>query len=261
MTPEWMHGLGYAASLLIGLSLGMMGGGGSVLAVPVLVYLFGVPATEATGDSLLIVGVTALVGAALAFRAGNVRLGAAGAFALPSLVAVYAVRRWVVPAIPDSLGFAMRDQALMVLFGVLMLGASAAMIRGRAQPSERETGAWQMAVLGACVGAVTALVGAGGGFLIVPALALFARLPMKQAIGTSLLVIAGNTLVGFVGHVQSGFVANWMFLGSVIGLALFGLAIGTLWAKRVPGEQLKPAFGWFILAMAVLIFWKEMGPS
>lgn len=258
MGIEWMHVFGYAVSLLIGLSLGMLGGGGSILAVPVLVYLFGVPATMATGDSLLIVGVTALLGAGLAHRDGNVRFRAAGLFALPALAAVYSTRRWVVPAIPESLGFVTRDQGLMMVFAILMFGAASAMIRGRTEPAPRDTGIVAMLVLGASVGTLTALVGAGGGFLIVPALALFAKLPIRHAIGTSLLVIGANSAIGFVGHLQSGFAVDFGFLGPIAALAAIGLGVGTVWSKRVPAERLKPAFGWFVLSMGALILAKEL---
>ncbi|MCH7904345.1 MAG: sulfite exporter TauE/SafE family protein [Armatimonadetes bacterium] len=254
-----METLGYIASALIGLSLGLIGGGGSTLTVPVLVYLFSIPATQATGYSLFVVGVTSVVGAYFAARRGHVEIRTGALFALPALVSVYLVRRLVVPALPDTL-FSIgatgvtRDAAILVLFGTLMLFAAVAMIRPRMTESEKENGhAWKLAVKGALIGLITGLVGAGGGFLIVPALVFFAKLPMKTAVGTSLSIIALNSLVGFVGEVQATNDIAWALLGTVTTIAVAGIVVGGMIGKKISGAKLKPAFGWFVLTMGVFL--------
>lgn len=180
-------------------------------------------------------------------------------FALPALVSVYLVRRLLVPSLPDTLfstrAFELtRDTAILVLFGTLMLFAAVAMIRPRKTvPKEKNGHTWKLAVKGLLVGVVTGLVGAGGGFLIVPALVLFAGLDMKIAVGTSLAVIAVNSLVGFVGEVQAAREIDWQLLGAVTTIAVAGIVVGGLIGKKIPGAKLKPAFGWFILTMGVFL--------
>lgn len=227
--------------------------------MPVLVYLFSIPATQATGYSLFIVGATSLVGALFAAKRGHVDVRTGAVFALPALVSVYLVRRLAVPAIPDTL-FSVgstevtRDTAILALFGTLMLFAAVAMIRPRKTDSDKENGhAWKLAVKGLLVGTVTGLVGAGGGFLIVPALLFFAKLPMKSAVGTSLSIIALNSLVGFVGEAQATSNIDWALLGAVTGIAVAGILVGGAVGKMISGAKLKPAFGWFILAMGVFL--------
>lgn len=199
--------LGYAASVLMGLSLGLIGGGGSILTVPILVYLFGVDPVLATAYSLFVVGLTSLVGSYSHFRAGNVQLRTAIVFGIPSIIAVYAVRKFIVPIIPDPV-FHIRSMELskgtllMVLFALLMLMASISMIRPTKQKAGESKATPNYLIIfleGLLVGGLTGLVGAGGGFLIIPALVLLAGLPMKQAVGTSLLIIALKSLIGFTG--------------------------------------------------------------
>lgn len=270
--------LAYLASLLIGLSLGLLGGGGSILTLPVLVYLFGVGTVEATAYSLFIVGATALASIMPKARAGHVDLRTAFWFGLPSVVAVYLTRAYVMPWIPDPIwtgdGWALsKSTGLMLLFGVLMLAAARGMIVGRKPAKAKaEAGAdadmeatqpmrsaAQIAIVlaeGATVGLLTGLVGAGGGFLIIPALVLVTGLEMKVAVGTSLTIIAAKSLVGFtgdLGHLDM----DWTLLLSVTAVAVFGMILGTLLSKRVASGPLQKAFGWFVLAMGLFILSRE----
>ena len=259
---------GYLASALIGLSLGLIGGGGSILTVPVLVYLFGVDPILATAYSLFIVGATSLVGTVPKYREHLVNLKTAVIFGIPSIAAVYATRAWLVPLIPDPIGtfggFVLTKSVLiMVLFAVLMVFASVSMIRDQKVGKAVDETAPQrfnypMILLeGAVVGVLTGLVGAGGGFLIIPALVLFSKLPMKQAVGTSLLIIAAKSLFGFLGDLTH-YNLDWILLGTVTILAIFGIFLGNRLSRYIDSDKLKKAFGWFVLVMGVYILLKEL---
>ncbi len=257
---------GYFASLLIGVSLGLIGGGGSILTVPVLVFLFGVDPVLATAYSLFIVGATSLVGAFPKYRNNEINIKTAVIFGIPSIAAVYATRAYVVPAIPAevfSIGsFVLTKSVLMMmLFAVLMVFASVSMIRSKPAVQQEEGEQvfnYPMILLeGAIVGVLTGLVGAGGGFLIIPALVLFSKLPMKQAIGTSLLIIAAKSLIGFTGDLGKQ-TMDWTLLSSVTALAIIGIFAGNLLSKRVSADSLKKGFGWFVLVMGLYIIIKEL---
>lgn len=259
---------GYLASALIGVSLGLIGGGGSILTVPVLVYLFGVDPIVATAYSLFIVGATSLVGTWPKYREHLVNLKTAIIFGIPSIAAVYATRAWLVPMIPDPI-FSVGDVAvtkpvfIMALFAVLMVFASVSMIRGKKKSDAAQADAPQefnypMILLeGSVVGVLTGLVGAGGGFLIIPALVLFSKLPMKQAVGTSLLIIAAKSLFGFLGDVTH-YHLDWILLTAVTTLAVAGIFIGNRLSRRVDGVKLQKAFGWFVLVMGIYILVREL---
>jgi uncharacterized membrane protein YfcA len=264
-----MEILGYLAAVVIGISLGLIGGGGSILTVPVLVYLFGVGATEATAYSLFIVGLTALIGSFAFMKKRQVDFRTAAVFGVPSILAVYLVRGYVMPIIPANLGplgslDITRDKALLVLFGALMLATAFSMIRAKSTPEEDETPVQpefkygKILLEGLLVGSVTGLVGAGGGFLIIPALVLLAKLPMKRAVGTSLLIIAAKSLIGFTGDLQTNPHIQWPLLLTVAGLATVGIIIGSLLGQRISGAKLKPAFGWFVLVMGLFMVGKEV---
>jgi uncharacterized membrane protein YfcA len=263
--------LGYFAAIFIGLSLGIMGGGGSILTVPVLVYLLGVSPVLSTAYSLFVVGSTSVIGAADYFRKGLVSLKTAVVFLIPSLLAVFAVRKVLMPAIPHelfSIGTTLftKDLLVLVAFAVLMVGAAVSMIRSQkaeevlaeelsAQPTFNYP---LILVIGLVVGTLTGFVGAGGGFLIIPALVLGAQLPMKLAVGTSLAIIALNSLIGFTGDLSAGTPIAWSFLLGFLAFALVGIVLGTYLARFIPGAKLKPAFGWFTLAMGTFILAKEL---
>ena len=264
-----MEIIGYFASALIGVSLGLIGGGGSILTVPVLVYLFGVDPVLATAYSLFIVGSTSLVGVFPKYKEGLVNVKTAVIFGIPAIMAVYATRAWLVPMIPNpvfSIGDFVVSKAMLMmgLFAILMVFASYSMIRDKKSSSKEAevTGPQKfnypmILAEGAIVGVLTGLVGAGGGFLIIPALVLFSKLPMKQAVGTSLLIIAAKSLIGFTGDL-SQYEMDWTLLGVVTALAIVGIFIGNRLSRSVDGEKLKKAFGWFVLVMGIYILIKEL---
>lgn len=270
-----MNIIGFLAAIIIGFTLGLMGGGGSILTVPVLVYLLGFSPIASTAYSLFIVGSVALVGAFDNIRKRLVSFKTAIIFAIPSFIAVYLTRRYLVPAIPENLftlgDFLMtKDTAIMLFFSFIMLLASVSMIRSskRAIKSkEKEPKEEEMPlkfnyplifVDGAIVGIVTGTIGAGGGFLIIPALVLLARLPMKLAVGTSLMIIAVKSLFGFVGDIRSGQAIDWSFLLTFSALAVIGIFLGGFVSNFIAGKKLKVIFGWFVLFMSIFILIKEL---
>lgn len=264
-----MEIIGYIASIFIGISLGLIGGGGSILTVPVLVYLFGIGAEMSTAYSLFIVGSTALVGGVRNASLGNVNYKTAGVFTIPAFIAVYATRAYLVPAIPDEIMTVgtyvlTKDIAIMVFFALVMLAASVSMIRNKREEEEDEDATPQFnipAILleGTLVGVLTGIVGAGGGFLIIPALVLFAKLPMKKAVGTSLLIIAAKSLIGFIGDVQRyGDQIDWTLLLTVTAIAVFGIFVGIYLNNFIDGKKLKKGFGFFVLLMALYIIVKQL---
>lgn len=263
---------GFIFALLIGLSLGIIGGGGSILTVPVLVYIMGINPVNSTAYSLFIVGITALAGAYSYFKKNLLCYRAAIVFSIPSFTAVFYTRQYLVPLIPahiaDFSGFIITKEGLiMLLFAFMMIVSAYSMIRQRRiespqgevfRPDQIRFNYPLIAVEGIVVGILTGLVGAGGGFLIIPALVLLVRLPMKVAIGTSLLIIAAKSLIGFAGDLQTGMVIEWVFLLSFSSFALLGIAIGIYYAKNINGEKLKPVFGWFTLVLGFSILIKEL---
>ena len=265
-----MEIIGYIASVFIGISLGLIGGGGSILTVPVLVYLFGESAELSTAYSLFIVGTTALVGGIRNATMGNVNYKTAVVFTIPAFIAVYLTRAYLVPAIPQNIftvgTFTMtKDVAIMVFFALVMLAASVSMIRNKREEKDEEAetepvfNVPAIVAEGAVVGVLTGIVGAGGGFLIIPALVLFAKLPMKKAVGTSLLIIAAKSLIGFIGDVQRpDLIIDWTLLLTVTAIAVAGIFVGIYATKFIDGKKLKKGFGWFVLIMAVYIILKQI---
>jgi uncharacterized protein len=265
-----MEIIGYIAAVFIGILLGLIGGGGSILTVPVLVYLFHVDPVLATAYSLFIVGLSSLIGVYPKYKDGMVDLKTALVFGAPSIAAVFATRRLIVPAIPNELfsvgGFVLtKAMGLMMLFGILMLAASVSMIRKKnyVDNSEELEGIrfnYPLILLeGSVVGVLTGLVGAGGGFLIIPALVMLSKLPMKKAVGTSLLIIAAKSLIGFTGDISSnGKNMDLILLGSVTGLAIIGIFLGSALSKKVDGDKLKKGFGWFVLIMGIDIIFNQL---
>jgi uncharacterized membrane protein YfcA len=262
-----MEYIGYLASILIGIALGLIGGGGSILTVPVLVYLFTVEPVLATAYSLFIVGLTSAVGSVGYFRKGLVNVKTAIVFGIPSIIAVFSTRAFIVPAIPKevfSIGDFMvsKNLLLMLFFAMIMILASYSMIKKDKKNVEEKLGEQKfnyplILIEGAVVGVITGLVGAGGGFLIIPALVILSKLPMKEAVGTSLVIIAAKSLIGFFGEGGESTI-DWQFLSIVSAFAIVGIFVGTALSKKINGEKLKPAFGWFVLVMGVYIIVKEL---
>jgi len=254
---------GYFASIFIGLLLGLLGGGGSILSIPILVYLFQIDAVTASAYSLFIVGTTSFAGAVPKYRDHLVNIRTGFLFGIPSIIAIFLTRRFVIPAIPDVLlqsgDFIFTKRFLLLgLFAILMVLASIPMIRGRRdiQPNRKKFQTILIIVEGTLIGFLTGLVGAGGGFLIIPALVLLTGLPMKTAAGTSLFIIAINSLTGFMGDVLNRSM-DWPFLLSLTAIAIVGVHIGNVLSRKISGITLKKAFGLFTLAMGCWILAKE----
>lgn len=261
-----MEIVGYFASLLIGISLGLIGGGGSILTVPVLVYLFGLQPLLATSYSLFVVGSTSLIGAINNFKKGLVHTKTALLFGSVSIATVFLTRKFIIPILPKYVvtigGIDITESLLtMVLFAVLMLFASISMIRSKKTETNEEAhdNSFHLVKLisyGTAIGLVTGLLGAGGGFLLIPALVFLLKLPMKKAIGTSLMIIALNSLIGFTGDLGH-FSIDWFFLVKITAIAGAGIFIGEIIGRKLSGEKLKKGFGWFVLVMGIYILLKE----
>ena len=259
-----MEILAYISAIIIGVVLGLFGGGGSILTVPILVYLMAIPAYEATSYSLFVVGTTSLVGSANYFRQNLVNVKIALLFSIPSFIGVLLVRKLLLPNLPGILfvinGFEVsKNLAIMILFSVLMIFASFSMIRkGKDETEKEDSSKFQLIFKFFLVGIFLGLVGAGGGFLIIPSLIFFAKLDMKTAVGTSLLIISINSLIGFAGDLFTKLDINWNLMLIFSALAIFGIFIGSATSKYIDGKKLKPIFGWFILIMGIYIISKEL---
>ena len=262
--------LGYFAAVLMGLVLGVIGGGGSILTVPILVYLMGVTPDVATGYSLLIVGATAAYGAVRYFKEGLVDVKSSILFAIPSIIAVYLSRAYLMPAIPETIEFQSisidKNLGIMVLFASLMLASAAMMLKkaySKAIPADvaTENTSPNIALIvieGAVVGVITGILGAGGGFLIIPALVLILGMPMKNAVGASLFIIALKSLLGFVGDLQTGIQLEMPLLPLMLVATFIGMAISTKVAGKLDGAALQKFFAFFTLVIAVFIMSKEL---
>lgn len=260
--------LGYLMAVLVGVSLGLIGSGGSILTVPILVYIMGINPVLATAYSLFVVGATSLVGGIQNAFQKKVDFKTVLVFGIPSIVAVYATRAFIMPLIPDilfSIGSfqVTKSIGLMILFAIVMVFASLSMIRPASGQNDTDSGPLQynypvILLEGALVGVLTGLVGAGGGFLIIPALVLLAKMPMKLAVGTSLFIIAAKSLLGFIGDLQGSEIIDWMLLFSFTSLSVLGIFMGIFLSKKIKGHKLKSAFGWFVLIMGIYIIIKEI---
>lgn len=262
--------LGYVGALIIGVVLGLIGGGGSILTVPVLVYLLHTNPVTATAYSLFVVGGASLVGTGRNVRKGLIGYKTALTFAIPAVISVFSTRKYMVPAIPDTIltlgDFTLtKDMGIMVFFALIMLTASISMIRDSKTLHKNQTRTNEnssinyplLILLGFLTGSVTGLVGAGGGFIIIPILVILARLSMKKAVGTSLFIIAINSLLGFLGDVGHLDI-DWRFLLTFTAIAVIGIFIGIWLNKFIDGKKLKKGFGWFVLLMGIYILVKEL---
>lgn len=263
-----MEIIGFFGALLMGISLGLIGGGGSILTVPILVYLFHIDPILATAYSLFIVGFTSLLGSTSHIKQGNIHWRTAMVFGIPSILSVYITRQFLVPLIPQeigSIGGFLLTKPIMVLlvFAILMVIASYSMIKPSKHQLQKAHGEIEYRYLlilfeGLGVGMITGFVGAGGGFLIIPALVLLAKLPMKKAVGTSLVIIGLKSLIGFMGDVNGDSQIDWKFLIVFTSIAAVGIFLGSNFSKKVKDEKLKPIFGYFVLTMGIYILIKEL---
>lgn len=260
-----MEIIGYIAAVLIGITLGLIGSGGSILTVPVLVYLFAVDAVSATSYSLFIVGLTSAVGSFSYLKRKMINGKVVALFGIPSIISVILTRNFLVPAIPSHITYIgnlhiTKDVLMLLLFGLLMIAASYGMIRNKkvaGRVTETESINWTLLIgHGFFVGMITGLVGAGGGFLIIPALVMLLKIPMKDAVGNSLVIIAANSFIGFFNSHNHDDI-NWKLLFSIAALAIAGIFTGIRLSKNVDGARLKPVFGWFILCMGIFIILRE----
>lgn len=263
-----MELIGYVAAIFMGLTLGMLGGGGSIMTVPILVYLFSINPVIASGYSLFTVGLTALVGGFFYFKRGEVDLKTGVIFAAPSFLGVLFSRAYVLPNLPDpvfTIGTLSFTKALLIMmvFSILMMGASYSMIKGRKDKQTKSKlnqteRRFLIPIIGFITGCVTGFVGAGGGFLIIPALVVLVDLPMKIAVGTSLSIIAVNSLIGFMGDLTHQTQTDWQLLLTLAAIAIVGLFIGMHFSKKISDKNLKKGFGYFILTMGLFILFDQV---
>lgn len=257
-----MEIVGYVLAVLVGISLGLVGSGGSILTVPILVLIMGIEPNIATAYSLFIVGTTALVGGIKSILEKRVEFKTTLIFGVPSIISVYLTRGYILPQIPDSVfsvsGFEVtKSILLMVLFAIVMVAASISMIKPMRKDLELDfippvnyTLIFLQSIL---IGFITGLVGAGGGFLIIPALILFAHIPMKRAVGTSLLIITTNSAIGFLSAIKADYQMDWKLLIFFTCSSVIGIFLGFMLAKKISGEKLKRGFGWLVLIMGIYI--------
>ena len=233
-------------AVAIGIALGLLGGGGSIITVPVLVYAAHVPAKEAVAMSLAIVGATSLLGAWMKWREGMVHGWAAMLFGSTGVVGAL---------LGSQLTPLVSPQILLLIFAGMMLLVAVRMLRQGDQmelPPAAQCQPWRCTFAGAGVGLVTGFIGVGGGFLIVPALTHFGRIPLKKAIGTSLVIITVNSFGGLVGHLGHGAV-NWRLTGIFLGMAVLGMTAGVKLAKKISKKRLSRWFAWFVIAVAIYV--------
>lgn len=260
--------IGYFGALIVGLVLGLIGGGGSILTVPILVYFLGFSPIVATAYSLFVVGSTALVGTLRNLKENQIDFKTALIFAVPSIITVFMVRSFVIPNLPEvifSIGnFKLTNSLfIMLLFAVIMLLAGWSIIRSKDVKTDVPINKldnnhfFAIGTQAIGIGVLVGLVGAGGGFLIVPALVLLVKLPIKKAISTSLFIIAIQSLIGFLGDVKT-LVINWQFLLTFTVISIIGIFIGLALSKKMSAKGLKKGFGYFTFIMAIYIMFKEL---
>lgn len=255
-----IHLAGYCLCVFIGFSLGLIGGGGSILAIPMLVFFFGVDPVLATTYSLFIVGVTAISGSIDHYKMRNIDYKTVLLFGIPSVIVLFIMRRWLLGFIPPTIlrtdtWVLSKSLFIMIIFSITMLAAGWSMVKKNSYVHSPEKLSYSRLVVQGCItGAITGFIGIGGGFIIVPSLVLFAGLPMKRAIGTSLVIITINCLVGILGNLEDLESLNFGFLSVLAALAIVGILIGTWSIRFIPDKQLKPIFGWIILALSIVIF-------
>ena len=257
---------GYLSAVLVGVTLGLIGSGGSILSVPILVYIMGVEPILATAYSLFIVGTTALFGGFQKAKQKLVDFRKVVLFGIPTIISVFITRKIIVPRIPEivfstSVFTLHKSVFIMIIFAIVMIFASIRMIKPlqiEIQEGEGKLNYIKIFIQGVLIGLVAGFVGAGGGFLIIPALLFLAKTPMKIAVGTSLFIVAAQSLIGFLGDLRPEQNLNWNLLITFTICSIIGVFIGSYLSKKIEGEKLKTGFGWFVLAMGIYIILKEL---
>jgi uncharacterized protein len=258
--------IGYILAVFVGIILGMIGSGGSILSVPILVYVMGIEPTLATAYSLFIIGTTSLVGGVHKAKEKLVDFKKVILFGIPAVISVFITRKMIVPNIPDTIftseSFTLHKSVLiMIVFAFVMVFASVRMIKPLQEKlvsNEEKLNYLKIALMGILIGLVSGFVGAGGGFLIVPTLLFFAKTPMKMAVGTSLLIVSLQSLIGFLGDIMGNQIIDWNLLKIFTIASILGIFIGNSISKKVEDKKLKTGFGWFVLAMGIYIIIKEL---
>lgn len=257
--------IGYILAVFVGVILGLIGSGGSILSVPILAYVMGIEPVLATAYSLFIVGTTALVGGFQKAKQQLVDFNKVFLFGIPTIISVFLTRRYVVPSIAEvvfsSGSFSLRKPVfIMAIFAIVMIFASVRMIKPlKKLPVEgsEKLNYFGIVLQGLFIGLVAGFVGAGGGFLIIPALIFMAKTPVKMAVGTSLFIVATQSLIGFLGDIRPNQLLDWQLIITFTTLSIIGIFIGNAFSKKVSSENLKIGFGWFVLTMGIFIIIKE----
>lgn len=261
-----MEIIGYISALLVGVTLGLIGGGGSILTIPILVYFFKIDPILATSYSLFIVGVTSIIGSYKNYQANHLNITKAFYFLIPATFSILLVRKFIIPNLPNiifhyrNIPFT-KDNLIMVIFSILMLLSSLTMILKKTVTTKNKSNLTKLSLIGLIIGVITGFLGAGGGFLIIPALLFFGGLEMKNAVGTSLFIIALNATIGFIGDILNGININYTLLISLTIIATGGILIGTFILKKISSDRLKPTFGWFVLIVGLFILFNELTHS
>lgn len=257
---------GYILAVFVGMTLGMLGSGGSILSVPILVYVMGIEPTLATAYSLFVIGATSLVGGIHKAKQKLVDFYKVILFGIPAIISVFITRKLIVPQIPEVIfsieGFTLTKSILiMIVFAVVMIFASVGMIKPLKEKVVFEAvnlNFFKIYLMGILIGFVSGFVGAGGGFLIVPTLLFFTKTPMKMAVGSSLFIVSAQSLIGFTGDIMSNQIIDWQLLRFFSSASIIGIFIGNFISKKVADDKLKTSFGWFVLAMGIYIIIREL---
>ncbi|MEI7510159.1 MAG: sulfite exporter TauE/SafE family protein [Flavobacterium sp.] len=257
--------IGYILAVLVGITLGLIGSGGSILSVPILVYIMGVEPILATAYSLFVVGTTALFGGIQKAKEKLVDFKKVVLFGIPTIIAVFLTRKMIVPGIPDivytSTPFTLKKSVLiMIVFAIVMIIASIRMIKPLKEMiiNDDKLNYFGIVIQGLFIGLVAGFVGAGGGFLIIPALLFLAKTPMKMAVGTSLFIVSAQSLIGFIGDLRPEQIIDWKLILIFTSCSIIGVFIGNHLSKKINGAKLKSGFGWFVLLMGIYIIIKEI---
>ncbi len=258
--------IGYILAVFVGMTLGMLGSGGSILSVPILVYVMGIEPTLATAYSLFVIGTTSLVGGVHKAKQKLVDFNKVGLFGIPAVISVFITRKIIVPRIPNIVfsieNFTLSKSILiMVVFAFVMIFASVRMIKPlkeRIISDGEKLNYYKIATMGILIGLISGFVGAGGGFLIVPTLLFFVKTPMKMAVGTSLFIVSLQSLIGFTGDIMGNQIIDWELLKIFTLASIVGIFIGNFISRKVEEEKLKTGFGWFVLTMGIYIIIKEI---